>query len=507
MPEGVSVEVERKFDVADLDVVPDLTSIPGVGGIRSTGDLALDAVYFDTPALDLAAQGITLRRRAGGKDAGWHLKLPLSSDKRYEVREPLEDEPDTVPLRLRLLVLAHTRNRELIPVAHLKTRRSPVKILAPDGTVLAEFSDDRVQSTALLEPVESSAWREWELELVDGSSKLLAAVAVAFEALGHRPAKYPSKLARALSTRYPADRRSVPRPRAKGPASAVLVSYVDDQVRALKANDPGVRKRDPDSVHQLRVAARKIRSALSSFRSLTDQSQAQSLRDELQWLAGAVGTARDLDVMRMRIAHAIDAEPPGLDTGQARQHLEERLTASFEEAIAQGIAALSSDRYFQLLDSLDGFLANPPLSASAHKKSAVKIQGLVNAELRRLKKAVRFVVVSEEEGLDGGALHEVRKGAKRLRYAADAAAPIFGKQATKASRRAQKIQTILGEHQDSLVVRERLSSLVQDSPEPGARVGFIYGRLHSLEQQRAAEARTKFVRTWRSSPPKRLHRV
>lgn len=504
MSRAVNVEVERKFDVSEADELPDLTAIPNVASIGCTGDIALDAVYFDTAQLDLAAQRITLRRRSGGTDAGWHLKLPLSSDQRYEIREPVGKEPDAVPERLRALVLAHTRNHELIPVAHLKTRRTPISMLAADGTVLAEFSDDRVQSTALVEPVGSAAWREWELELVDGPREFLTSAAEAFEALGHRKAKLPSKLARALAARYPADLTPVPRPRSKDRASAVLLSYVNEQVRALKTHDPGVRDGDPDAVHQLRVAARKIRSVLSSFRELTDKDEARFLRAELQWLAGTVGTARDLDVMRTHLTQAIDAEPPELIARGVKQRLEGELAASYQDALIKGVDALSSDRYFHLLDALDGFLAEPPLTGAAHKKAPGKMESLVNAERRRLRKNVK-AARTPEANPEGRALHEVRKSAKRLLYAAEAAAPIFGSQAAKTGRRAKEIQAILGEHQDSIVIRQRLSSLAFDSPETDARVGFTYGRLHALEQQRADEARNKFFRKWRTSPPRRLH--
>lgn len=504
MPGTEKAEVERKFDVGESDELPTFTLIRGVDSVRSGGDQKLDAVYFDTATLALAARRITLRRRAGGKDSGWHLKLPVAADERREITEPLNEDPDTVPQRLRSLVLVHTRNQELVPVARLKTRRAAISLLSADGTVLAEFSDDRVESTILLEPVEAAAWREWEIELGEGKRKLLDVAETVLASLGHRPAQLPSKLGRALGDRYPANAPPAPSPGRKGPASEVLLAFIQEQVEALKKHDLGVRLETPDAVHQLRVAARRMRSVLASFRKLTDKATAQLLREELQWLAGTVGEARDLEVMRAHLGQELDAEPPDLLTEHAKQHLESALGDAYEAALAEGLAALDSDRYFRLLDALDGFLASPPLAGAAHKKAQGRIGRLVNAERRRLKGEVKTLRRSSEAETASAALHEVRKSAKRLRYAAEAAVPIFGKQAAKVARAAEEIQSILGEHQDSIIIREKLRSLAATLPGEAGGGSFTYGRLHALEQQRGAEARSRFHQTWRAAPPKRL---
>ena len=159
-----TLEVERKFDVGGSDELPVFTSIAGVDRVGTAGEHKLHAVYFDTATLALAARRITLRRRTGGKDAGWHLKVPVAAGERREITEPLNEDPDSVPARLKELVLVHTRNQELVAVAELKTRRTAIPLIAADGTVLAEFSDDRVESRILLEPAESAAWREWEID-------------------------------------------------------------------------------------------------------------------------------------------------------------------------------------------------------------------------------------------------------------------------------------------------------------------------------------------------------
>ena len=89
--EGASkhLEVERKFDVVQSTVSPSFDGLATVARVERAPSQALDAVYFDTPGRDLAAHRITLRRRTGGSDAGWHLKLPAGPDARTEIRAPL----------------------------------------------------------------------------------------------------------------------------------------------------------------------------------------------------------------------------------------------------------------------------------------------------------------------------------------------------------------------------------------------------------------------------------
>ena len=341
-----TVEVERKYDVEQDAPVPELVMLAGVDRVGTPEEQNLDAVYFDTRDLALAAHGITFRRRGGGDDAGWHLKLPLGAGERREMTEPVGSDPDTAPERLRRLVLVHTRDRALVPVVRLSTRRTVLSLYGPADTVLAEFCDDRVDAHTLLGKPESSSWREWEIELVDGRRDLLEAADTLLAASGQHPAALPSKLARALGTNYPDAPVPPPKPTRKGPASAVLLAYMHALVRALKTHDPGVREDLPDAVHQLRVAARSMRSALATYRKLTDPAVARSLREELKWLAGAVGAARDTEVILQRLRDMISTEPAELLMGPVQQRIEEHLGAKHHEARATGLAALDSDRYF-----------------------------------------------------------------------------------------------------------------------------------------------------------------
>lgn len=139
----MATEIEDKFDVPAEFMLPDLADVPGCAEVAGPKSYELVAVYFDTPDLRLAARGVTLRRRRGGADPGWHLKLPKAKGVRSEITHPLTRSAKIVPAELAGLVRAYTRGAELVPVARLETKRSVTHLLDGTGAVLLEIADDR----------------------------------------------------------------------------------------------------------------------------------------------------------------------------------------------------------------------------------------------------------------------------------------------------------------------------------------------------------------------------
>ena len=162
------VEVERKYDAVPRQPLPDLD---GVGGLRvrtPPEESALEATYFDTADLRLGRRRVTMRRRTGGSDAGWHLKLPAAGDARTEVRAPLGRATRTPPAPLREEVSALVRDAALGPVAVLRTRRVEHVLVDAADQPVAVLADDTVTAERLApDRVELEAWREVEVELVD----------------------------------------------------------------------------------------------------------------------------------------------------------------------------------------------------------------------------------------------------------------------------------------------------------------------------------------------------
>lgn len=191
------LESELKFEVSPGFTVPDLSGLLGASGVTEPEVRLLTASYFDTRDLRLIAAKITLRRRTGGTDAGWHLKLPKSAGTRRELQVPLGDSTTEVPAQLRSLVSEQVGNEPLQVVAVLETRRTVRNITGPDGQILAEVADDHV--TGRVPGRDPDVWREIEVELVSGAPEVLAAARSRLTAAGARVSDAPSKLARVLS--------------------------------------------------------------------------------------------------------------------------------------------------------------------------------------------------------------------------------------------------------------------------------------------------------------------
>ena len=199
------IEIERKYSVGADFAMPDLSGVPAVASVTGPRTYHLTAVYWDTPGFRLAAAHITLRRRTGGTDAGWHLKLPAGAERR-EVHAPLEAGTDSVPAELAGLVTGVTGDLPLRPIARLQTARTVRHLRDNAGQVLAEVADDQV--TGSLPAPDggagswqvSSTWREVEVELDHGSADLLAATRPLLLAAGAQPSPAASKLSLLLTT-------------------------------------------------------------------------------------------------------------------------------------------------------------------------------------------------------------------------------------------------------------------------------------------------------------------
>lgn len=497
-----SREVELKYELPADAALPDLNELPGVTSVTSR-EHDLEAIYFDTTDLRLAANQLTLRRRSGGTDDGWHLKLPKVKGARDELHHPLGRAVRSVPKDVAVLVSARTRGRRLRPVVNLRTHRTAYELLGSDGTVQAEVAVDRVVAERLLRGAGSSTWQELEVELVDGDQDFLDQVSAHLEAAGLELSPAPSKVARALGDRLPST--DEPKLTTSSPAGAVIVERLRVLVDALMNNDPRVRRDLPDSIHQMRVATRRLRSALRTFRALFDRSRTDPLRAELRWLAGELGEARDREVMLARLEKQIAAESPELVLGRVPERVQIRLSREYREAHDQVLAELDEARYRQLLDDLDALIADPPFRAEAYQPADEVLPRLVRKSWKRLHKRVREAEAAETSETRDIAMHEARKEAKQARYAGEAVAPVFGDAAETFAKAMEDIQELLGDHQDSVVTRALLRELGVQAFLDGEN-GFTYGRLHAFEQAKAESLEAEFEQVWQASSKKSLRR-
>src|SRR3954454_22401376 len=435
--------------------------LPELGGRRLPTRVFI-STYHDTRDLRLARDGVTFRHR--GEDGGgvWQLKLPRGAAR-------LELEAAGAPARpaaeLIALLSAYLRGSELVPVARLRTRR---EVMQAQG---AEIVDD---SVAVLQGQRvTRRFREVEVELLDGDERALRRLekelrkAGAEATAGRRPKLYEAlDLDRTFGLRVSSK---------KTPPGEALGIALESDYRALIAHDPGTRRGDdPEDLHQLRVATRRLRAFLRTARPLVDEGWAESLRSEIGWLGGHLGPARDLDVMLGRMHEEVEALE---DDAPGAAGLLTALAQERAEAYRDVVQTLQGDRYYALLDRLEA-AADPPLSGD--EMSLTKI---FHREVKRMRK--KFEALGDDPEDDD--LHASRIAVKRARYAADLAAHELGKPGVRFVSAAKQLQDILGDHQDAVVAQARIRAWAESSPSP--ETAFAAGRLVQLERDRMAAAR------------------
>ncbi|RFU86739.1 CHAD domain-containing protein [Streptomyces triticagri] len=521
-------EIERKYEAGTDVALPDLTRIAAVAAVVDRGVVELDATYYDTADLRLARSARTLRRRTGGDDEGWHLKLPVGDGVRDEIHAPLTT---TVPRTLAGLVRSRTRTAELLPVVRLRSSRDVRHLMDGDGALLAEVAVDTVHAERLApDGAGTATWTEIEVELADGGDPaFLDRVDKRLRKAGIVPAGSASKLARALAeteprtkpgperksankTKAEAKTKAKAKAKSKGgkakskkvaaekaeaePAATAVLAYLRTQRDALVDLDPDARRDLPDSVHQMRVATRRLRSALRSYGKILDRRITDPVGDELKWLAGELGIDRDREVLTERIREALTDLPRNLVTGPVRGRLRTWSAARRLGSRRHLIAVLDSRRHLDLLDTLDALLADPPLTDAAAQPAEPALTRAVRRDYQRLATLVEEALAAPPATQERDtALHEARKKAKRARYAAEAAAPALGRPARRLVTDLKALQTLLGEHQDSVMAREALRDLAAQAHAAGEN-SFTYGVLHGREERAAAAVEAELPGRW-----------
>ena len=478
----MAAEIERKYEVpVDFALDPGLTAAGAALGEPQVHELA--AVYYDTADLRLAADRVALRRRTGGSDAGWHVKRYRGGEDREEVQLPL-GRGAAVPAAVGAEVRAVSRGGALRPMVRITTRRTEWPLVAADGTVLALIADDEVSSDLIADPAAGQRWRELEVELVEGDRDLLRAVGKKLRKAGATRSADPAKIARALDGRWPAGDEPAAGP--PGSAAAVVGDYVRAQRDAIVGHDPRVRRDEPDAVHKMRVATRRLRSTFKTYRPLWDRAATDHLRAELKWLAEVLGRVRDAEVMAARLQRALDRLPPELVVGPVSTRLTGGLKAQAAKDHRSLVTALNGRRYAALLDELDALLAAPP-TEHGRRPAATYVPHRVKRAVAGVNDLLDTAEKAEPDvrplpgGLDrDSALHEARKAAKQARYAAEAAAPVGGAGAAALVAALEDVQELLGDQHDSVVTRDLLRTVAMQAHGAGENA-FTYGRLHSAE--------------------------
>jgi CHAD domain-containing protein len=288
------------------------------------------------------------------------------------------------------------------------------------------------------------------------------------------------------------------KPRASASAAEVVTAYLKVHVAKLQSLEPKVRAGEFDSVHQMRVATRRLRSTLRSFGKVIPRARSEQAAEELKWLGGLLGEARDAEVLSRHLHDRLEQLPVELLIGPVQA----RVQGYFAPRRASGrevlIEAFDSERYATLLADLDQLALDPPLGPQA----AAPARDVLPAAVRTVyQQASRRMRRARHEPAGPGrdvALHEARKSARRARYAAEAARPVVGRQARTFAQQMKKVQSVIGDHQDTVIARQAARDLGIGAHLAGENA-FTYGLLHELEHHQAAKLQSATRKTWKKA--------
>ena len=238
----------------------------------------------------------------------------------------------------------------------------------------------------------------------------------------------------------------------------------------------------PEVVHDVRVATRRLRTALRSFSSLVelDAEARTEVEEDLRWLAWLLSGIRDADILQHNLDERLAALPDELLMGPVREEIATTLSDDRRAALAELAAEQDSPRFHQVRETVARWRLAPPLTDDAGQQ--IEVQGREILARRRRQARKRLAAAS----VDPSQTHEARKAVKRLRYTADVLASVVP-EARKLAKRAKRLQRRLGSHQDAVVEVEFLRAQARTfGPRAGSN-GFVYGVLLADAERRATE--------------------
>ena len=500
-PRQTHREVGHKLRVHALFRMPELVgTVPGLGGTTLDTGIArverhptveMRARYYDTEDLALIRWGATLRRRQGGSGEGWQLALPVEGGDEGtfdEVNLPLDAAPEgELPAELLDAVTALARRRAIVQVACLQTSRTPHLLFDAADAAVAELVDDVV--SIMDDDVVAGRFRELKIKALTEDPTAIEPLIALLTAHGAMP----GASSKALSALGPAawGGPDIPEPDRVTPddsAGDAVHAHLVTHARRFLLQDVRVRRDLPDSVHQMRVAARRLRSGLRVFAPMVDPAWSRHLRDELGWAASELGLSRDSEVLLARLDEHAD-ELGEADAALIHEHVDPLMRDKAEAGRLEALEAMRSERHLALLDALVDAANNPQLTEAAAKPARESLPPLFDKAWRKLAKEVKAL------SLDGPAeeWHEARITAKRARYAAEALTPVFGAPAKAIASALSAVTEQLGEHQDASIAKDTCRELAGHFDGP---TGFALGLLYGYETECELLARLKLREQW-----------
>lgn len=499
-------EAEWQFDVPDARAVEkwlDEGTERGNLSVDAGEVLRLTDTYLDTDDWRLYRAGFALRIRKRGKQAETTMKSLASESEvpglrnRREISEPIEDSnPSGIPKargpvgeRVRSLIGRHG----LKPIFEIRTRRVTYALNA-DGERIGEVS---VDDTSIPLEDDHKPFRiqrvevETELDLLSKLEPFVGELRAGFELSPGASSKFRSGLT--------ARGHEPPEPPEFGPTGVdssltlgeVAFAVMREQFAKFLAHEAGTRLGDdPEELHDMRVASRRLRAAMQIFKDALPVRFRQQ-RDEVKHFANILGEVRDLDVQVDRVRAWISGAAP-----EDREHLGEFasvLEKRRSEARERMLEELDSDRYESFVEDFGDALRRGPSSRTRAAGQPV-LAAAPDLVQRRYRK-VRKLGDKLSEDSPAESYHELRKRGKKLRYALEFLSPIYGKSAGKMVDRLKTLQDVLGDHQDAIVSIEQLREVGADG-ELSPRTTFVLGRTAHRRELEAEELRSRFPKVY-----------
>jgi triphosphatase len=495
-------EVEWQFDA--IDTRPVERWLKAAGDVVTQGETKrLVDTYADTDDWRLYRAGYSLRLRVGqGGTEATMKSLSAAANglrDRTEIAEPLPaGSLETLPAsdgpvgrRVRAVAGSH----DIRPKFQVRTRRQTY-LVSSNGSAAAEVALDA--TTIPVEGHEPARLLRVEVETKGGSTRDLADfVGKMRDACGLTPASV-SKFEAGLLARGLAPQRSLDlgslEISSESSVEELAFAVLRKHFAALLRKEGGTRLgEDPEQLHDMRVATRRMRAAIALFEGALP-AEVVGLREELGWVASALGAVRDLDVLIQQL-EAWGREPDGLDD-RALAVVADVLSADRDQARENLVQTLDSPRYERLLTECTAVLRRGPVGASPSSRvpAVDAAPSLIKKRYRKVRKGGRRIDRTSKPA----EYHRLRIRAKRLRYALQFLAPIYGRDVRALIRRTVRLQDLLGAHQDAEVAVARFEAIVaEEGNDLPPAAAFAMGEIAERYARRKAKLRRRFPRVFR----------
>ena len=504
------LEVEWQFDAPDLAPVTawlDSAAVPGYT-VRPKAERLLRDRYFDTPDWRVYRAGYTARLRDGAERTVVTLKSMAAASEglrtRREYEEPLpagsmaataSAAPGPCGDRLRLVGGAGA----FVDLFSVRTNRRTYSVTDTEGTV-AEVA---VDLTECLAPGagdgDGRVLRRIEVELAPGvatdrAQRFVDLLAVVGRLAPATHSKFETgMLAAGLAGPPPFSFGSTAVTRSLTTAEAAY-AILRKHFAVLLANEAGTRLgEDIEALHDMRVAARRLRAAMAAFAPYLSPAILR-FREPLGWVGAVLGEVRDLDVhLEEFAAYHAHVEP---EVAAGLEEIEAVLREDRLRARARMVRALDSSRYQRLVEAFSATLRRgaPASHAAGHVPVLLAGPRLMRRRygaFRRQGDAITPASLPAE-------YHALRITSKKLRYALEFLAPLYGAPAAAFSAKVTALQDLLGRHQDLEVAAQTLRDVAARRGRrlsPGALVAV--GILAERNRHEGAALRRQFPAVYR----------